>query len=333
MIDTIYVEESVREHPRARRLLRRYPRARTVTCDRYGEVFNPSAQSFRLQKRAPALILARKEGKLVHRAPPGFGIGDEHNFYFSHMLNCLYDCRYCFLQGMFRSAHYVLFVNYDDFERAIDETLKAEADSHCTFFSGYDCDSLALESITGFAAAFVPFFAARPETTLELRTKSVATHALAGARPAPNIIVAYSLTPAPAAKAVEHGAPPVDARIETMAALAMAGWRIGIRLDPLLWYDGWEADYRKLVGQLAARVPASAVHSISLGPLRFPRQMFHRLEAMYPAEPLFAGGMRRRGGLVSYGQAREAELAAAVEEMARQVYPAADVFSCTSISS
>ena len=37
--------------------------------------------------------------KLVHPVPATYGIGGDENYYFSHMLNCLYDCRYCFLQG------------------------------------------------------------------------------------------------------------------------------------------------------------------------------------------------------------------------------------------
>ena len=44
------------------------------------------------------------------------------------MLNCLYDCRYCFLQGMYRSANYVLYVNYEDFTKDID-TLLEQADN------------------------------------------------------------------------------------------------------------------------------------------------------------------------------------------------------------
>ena len=41
------------------------------------------------------------------------------------MLNCVYDCRYCFLQGMYRSANYVLFVNYDDFRVQIEESISS----------------------------------------------------------------------------------------------------------------------------------------------------------------------------------------------------------------
>ena len=144
-IDTIYVEEQVREHPRVRDVLGRFPAARVVACERYGEVFNPRAQNFRLQKRRPGLILAAKHDRHVLEAPAAHHIGGQRNYYFSHLLNCPYDCRYCFLQGMFRSAAFVLFVNYEDFQLAIDARLREWPDEDVFFFSGYDCDSLAFE--------------------------------------------------------------------------------------------------------------------------------------------------------------------------------------------
>ena len=50
MIDTIYVENAVVCHERAVNMIKRFPDAACVTCDRYQEVFNPKAQNFRLQK-------------------------------------------------------------------------------------------------------------------------------------------------------------------------------------------------------------------------------------------------------------------------------------------
>ena len=92
--------------------------------------------------------LARKLDHFVLEIPSGYGIGGRRNYYFSHMLNCVYDCRYCFLQGMFLSAHYLLFVNYEDFQHAIKETTAADPDDSY-YFSGYDCDSLAFEPVGG----------------------------------------------------------------------------------------------------------------------------------------------------------------------------------------
>ena len=131
MTRLIYIEDAIADHPRTQRALAHFAGATRVRCKRFGEVFNPRAQNFRLQKRGPALLLARKHKNFVLPAPSGYAIGDGHNYYFSHMLNCVYDCRYCFLQGMFRSANYVLFVNYEDFEQAIDEALARHDGERC----------------------------------------------------------------------------------------------------------------------------------------------------------------------------------------------------------
>ena len=171
MIETIYVEEGVRQHPRTNAILSRFKNARQIICERYGEVFNRKAQNFRLQKQQPALILAKKHGGFVHPAPENYGIGAPRNYYFSHMLNCLYDCRYCFLQGMYRSANYVLFVNYEAFQEDILMICRESPQDGIHFFSGYDCDSLALEPVTRFAGEFLPFFAGLTNAWLELRTK------------------------------------------------------------------------------------------------------------------------------------------------------------------
>ena len=79
------------------------------------------------------------------------------------MLNCLYDCRYCFLQGMYSSANYVLFVNFEEFDADINSTIHRLKEEAVTFFSGYDCDSLALEKISGFAEQTIPFFKNYPK--------------------------------------------------------------------------------------------------------------------------------------------------------------------------
>ena len=89
-------------------------------------------------------------------APSEYSIGGDLNYYFSHMLNCIYDCRYCFLQGMYRSANYVLFVNYEEFYQQIKLICNSHADKSCHFFSGYDCDSLAMEPVTGFMQYLLP---------------------------------------------------------------------------------------------------------------------------------------------------------------------------------
>ena len=157
MIETIYIEEKIRNHPRTHFILSKFKKARCIAIEKYGEIFNKRNQNFRIQKSSPKLILAHKSSGLVLPAPEGFGIGNSKNFYFSHMYNCIYDCRYCFLQGMYSSANYVIFVNYEDFNAELEKVIEENKGTKITFFSGYDCDSLALESVTGFANHILKF--------------------------------------------------------------------------------------------------------------------------------------------------------------------------------
>lgn len=298
MIDTLYVEESLGDHPRARAICNRFPRALVVPIRRYGEVFNRTHQSFRLQKRKPSLILAEKPARLVTPAP--YGIGGARNFYFSHVLNCLYDCRYCFLQGMYRSAHYVVFVNYEDFQKAMLETAASWPDEDVYFFSGYDGDSLVLEPLTGFLAEFLPFFAAHPRLVVELRTKSVAVRPLLEREPFSNCVVAFSFTPQAISTALEYGVPSVEERIGAARKLAERGWRIGLRFDPLLFVPDYAHQYGELFRRVFDEVPWEAIHSAGFGSFRLPQDYFRRLARLYPEERLFASALEERGGIVSY---------------------------------
>ena len=324
----VYVEEAVAEHARTQALLARLPKARIVPCRHYGEVFNRKAQDFRLQKRNPAWILGRKVGQAVLPAPPGYGVGGSSNFYFSHMLNCLYDCGYCFLQGMFRSANYLLFVNYEEIMAAIDRELETVPEGEAWFFSGYDCDSLAAEPLTGFAEAFLPFFAERPSAWLELRTKSVQIDALLAREPLPNCVVAFSFSPSEVLTSMERGVPSIARRLAAMSRLASRGWRLGLRFDPLIWSADFAERYERLFAELFAALPAAGIHSVSTGGFRLPRAFFRRMVKMSPQDRLLAGPLVEREGAIGYRRELEAEMIAGVTAMLSDYLPAERLFPC-----
>mgnify|MGYP001814825340 CR=1 FL=1 len=308
MFSNIYIEEQVATHPLTRAICERFPQATQVRCDRYGEIFNPRAQDFRLQKRNPSLILARKHDGHILETPEGYGIGGHRNYYFSHMLNCLYDCRYCFLQGMYRSANYVLYVNYEDFMTGIDTVLEQANNETCWFFSGYDCDSLVLEPVSQFTEQFLPFFAARPAAHIELRTKSTQIRSLLKHPPVPNAVVAFSFTPAEVHAALEHRVPGIERRVDAMKKLQQAGWSTGLRFDPLVYHPDYQAQYTRLFEQVCGPLNTTRLHSVSLGPFRLPRTYFRNIVRLYPDEALFAGNFTETAGMISYPESLENEM-------------------------
>ena len=332
MIDQIYLEAAVADHPRARAIMGRFPAAAIAECGRYTEIFNRKAQNFRLQKRKPALILAQKFKNHLLPSPPEYAIGGERNYYFSHMLNCLYDCRYCFLQGMHRSAHYVVFVNYEDFIAAIEEKIEAAGQQTAHFFSGYDCDSLALEPVTHFVREFLPVFEGRPRALLELRTKSAQIRSLLAREPLPNCVVAYSFTPAEIASALERKAPPVAKRIAALQRLQARGWPVGLRFDPLIHQEGARSQYQALFAQVFARIDAATLHSVSLGSFRLPRPYYKTLSRLHPEEALFASPLGETDkGVITYRKPLRDELLSFCRDALLSYIPEDKFFPCEKI--
>lgn len=324
MFSAIYIEEEVANTERVESILRSFPDLPQISCERYGEIFNRKAQNFRLQKRAPALILAKKYGKLVLPAPAGYGFDADASYYFSHMLNCVYDCRYCFLQGMYRSANYVLFTNYEDFGAAIGDAIEGSTGSS-VFYSGYDCDSLALEPVSDFCRFFVPEFSRHPHVTLEIRTKSTQVRHLLEMQPIPNCVIAMSFTPSQAAARWEHKVPSIGKRIAALGKLQKAGWKVALRFEPIIFdSEIFEAGvvatdtlaaYRQLFIEVFEKIDPSTVHSVSTGLFRMPLSYYKNIVKLYPDEALFARQTDTRDGLVLLSIDRESEQLEAVEQL------------------
>ena len=323
---SVYVEDEVRETDRVRSILDRLKGIPIIEIERYGEVFNRGAQNFRLQKRNPALILAKKHGSLVLDAPDGYGFTKGASFYFSHMYNCIYDCRYCFLQGMYRSANYVLFTNYEDFANAIAE--KIDLVDEAVFYSGYDCDSLALEPVSEFVPYFVPFFERHPNATLELRTKSTQVRTLLSLEPIANCVVALSFTPEEVHRRWESKVPSVEKRVEMLRKLQDAGWRVALRFEPLIFTEDFSNDYKMLFEFVFARIDAARLHSTSVGHFRVPAQYFSKMLKLYPDDDLLARDYVNEDDMVGETHEKQQQMQEIVESLLEEYLEPEQVYHC-----
>ena len=199
------------------------------------------------------------------------------------MLNCIYDCNYCFLQGMFNSAHYVIFVNYDDFLLNIKDKLNNSSNNIC-FFSGYDCDSLALEDITGFIEYFVEKFVKLNNVTLEIRSKSTNIKSIKKYHPSNKIIPAFSLNPENSITLHEQNTPKLINRINAIKELQNLGWNIGIRFDPFIWY-GEISKMSIFFEELFKSINKNRIHSVTIGNFRMTNSYLKRMVKIKPTDP------------------------------------------------
>lgn len=115
-----------------------------------------------------------------------------------------------------------------------------------------------------------------------------------------NVVVAFSLSPARYAEAFDEKAPPVKSRLRAIKQLAEAGWLIGLRFDPLIYAEDWRTAYAELFDEIFGMGITSQIHSVSTGPLRFPKQMYKRITNLYPESLLLASPLKQRDGMVAY---------------------------------
>ena len=282
----IYIEKSIQDEARVNKILSKYKDAKIILIEKYTEVFNKNNQHFNMQKKNPSIILAKKQGNFINTTPSKYTIGNNKNYYFSYMYNCLFNCKYCFLQGLYKSANFVIFINYEDFFENIKEISNKEQKEKITFFSGYDCDSLAYNNQTQFIEEAINFFKLLNNAELEIRTKSsLITPFLSNS--VENIIIAYSFTPSRFSQKYEAGVPHLEKRLNSIKKLVKLGWNIGIRFDPIVIYENWQSDYQKLFKKIFNVIPEKQIHSVTYGKMRFPKYIFKRIEKNNSREPLF----------------------------------------------
>src|SRR5262249_54432956 len=160
---------------------------------------------------------------------------------------------------------------------------------------------LALDDITGYSRALVPFFAEQSNAVLEFKTKSACIENLRGLDPNGRVIVSWSLNSEAMVRQEEYKTASLEERLHAAAACQSWGYKVGFHFDPLIWYDGWEAGYAAAVRRLFEIVDARHIVWISLGALRFPLPQKEVIRTRFPKSALLNGElMPARDGKLRY---------------------------------
>ncbi len=277
----IYVERDVLQHPTTKRLLSRFPAASVIPITHYKDVFNRSRQDLHAQETEPALILAANHGTLIYPgAPVCQSFGEEHFMYTSCIMNCIYDCDYCYLQGMYPGGNPVVFVNLEDYFAELDRLLAKHPVYLCC---SYDSDLTALSGILPHAEAFCRYALEHPNLRLELRTKSAALPFIKQLPAAKNIVMAFTLSPQEIISRHEHFTPSLRARIATAKEATRKGFSLRLCFDPVLDVPNAETLYSTLVEQVFDVLTPEEITDISLGVFRLSKDYLKQLKKAKPA--------------------------------------------------
>ena len=314
--ERVYVEDAARDHPGTKRVLEQLASSRVIGIDHYKDLFNRPRQDWRAQKKTPSLILARRREDFLYDASaytPDFG--HPRFFYNALALNCVYDCGYCYLQGMFPGAHVTLFVNNEDYLAAAEEALR---EGPLYLALSYDTDLLTFEHLLPHAREWLAFARERPGLTVEIRTKSSRYNLLRNIRPLPNAVLAWTLSPQPVIDRHEAMTPSLKHRLRA-ASMAMAdGWPVRICIDPILRVPDWETVYSDFIDELAAALDLSMALDFSLGVFRINKDYLKNMKQRAAPSAILHYPYQTTNGLATYPQVLRDDMIGLVRERLRR---------------
>ncbi len=193
--------------------------------------------------------------RLFDKTPPGVVCPHFNELILSN--GCPFSCDYCYLKLTFRGKKSpVLFTN--DWSQ-VQKQLNASSDG--VFSTGELADSLAV--VPPLLEDALDYFGDQRGKYLLLVTKSINTKRLLKRTPSPQVIISFSINSPIAAATFEHGVPTPTSRLGAAKELLHAGWRVRIRLDPIIGQVDLQ-DYKDICEQIGQ----SGFERVTVGTLR-----------------------------------------------------------------
>ena len=282
----IYIEKGAYSYALTAKIKDKFKQACFVEIEHYKDIFNAPSQNFRDQKKRMALILAVKPEPYLYKGSYlSDGFGFDNFYYVSSMQNCLYDCDYCYLQGMYPSGNMLIFVNTTDFL----EASKVLLDKPTLIAVSYDTDTLALENIAGHSNEWIEFAKNKPNLHLEIRTKSANFKSIAHHQASSNIILAWTLSPEAIIEEFEPKTPALNQRLKALKQAMDNNWLVRISIDPMIWTENFVENYETLIDNIFTVVDPNKLHQLTIGAFRMSighlkkiKKMEHTALAFYP---------------------------------------------------
>jgi len=298
----IYIESKAQGFNLTKKCIRNFPKAKIIEISDYKSIFNRPRQDFQTQKQSMKLILAIKKPPYIYKGTDILQDGGYKNFYYNTpMLNCLYNCSYCFLQGMYSSANIVVFVNEIDMQDAVKNEIvkRVHKEQPLMLSISYNTDLMAFENILPITKNWIQFAKLNLDLNLEIRTKSGLYHSIKDIESSDQIVLAWTLSPDKVVRKYELNTPPLSKRISAIKLALKDGWKVRLCFDPILYYNNWENDYLELFNKVKSSLNLDQVLDITVGTFRMSNDYFNRIRKSKPNSGLFYQNYKNENGIVS----------------------------------
>ncbi len=188
---------------------------------------------------------------------------------------CILSCSYCILKEYINTPNIKINSDIPYILSQISEAIDAEKTHILRFGTGELSDSLAIDRRYRLNQPLVEFFGETKKAILELKSKWAQIDHLTPFLN-PYIVISFSLAPQRIIDKEEKRTSPLYKRLKALRKAQESGCFVGLHLDPVIIYDGFEKDYEYLIGDIGRIIDLKRVLWVSLGLLRFPPKLFNR---------------------------------------------------------
>lgn len=281
----IFVERDVAKSQLLANFQKKFPNVEVREIDYYSRYLKNN-KFIVSELKKPLVFIVKERGDFIKRCPCTKRHLSCGYWIFNLGFGCPFDCSYCFLQQYSNFPGIILPANIEDFFALFDK-LANSFKRPIRIGTGEFCDSLALDHITGYSKALIPYFRDK-RVLFELKTKSNNIANLLTLEPSANIIISWSLSPASIIEREERATASLDQRLEAAARVQAAGFSIGFHFDPIIHLKEWQNLYGEVINKLYSNLK-SPFAWISLGTLRSNRQLKTITELRFPQSDIFYG--------------------------------------------
>lgn len=181
------------------------------------------------------------------------------------VINCGYDCSYCTIQSFYKGGK-ILFEK--DLKNKLAK-LNLDPEKRYHIGTGQSSDSLMWGNRENILKHLMDFARSNPNVILELKTKSDNIGYLLENDIPKNVICTWSLNTQTIIDNEEHLTTSLDQRLTAAKKVHDKGILTGFHFHPMVYYKGWEKDYKAISGRLIENFNPNNVALISLGTLTF----------------------------------------------------------------
>lgn len=246
----------------AARICEAYPEAEVVEAlgTPHNRIDLGETDPLRLHERGKRTLVLGEHRSAVHFSHEE-GNTCPNYWHFSPYGFCPYGCHYCYLAGtpgVWFSPSVKIFLNLEEILGEVDRTAR-QLGRPTAFYLGKLQDGLALEPLSGYALALVPFFAEHPYARMVILTKSAEVENLLDLNHSGRTILSWTVNAPEVTWVFESNTPSIAARLDAMRRCAQAGYPVRAVIMPIVPLADWQRIYGQFMATLLESVPLARI--------------------------------------------------------------------------